>query len=573
MLQIASGKLFRREPGQRNDLRGVLYTNLHMYDMPPIETAAGRLLLTSPLHDLKTLVYEFTELIEDEPAVGVIKSHTIDPYLNDFAAVVSFALDVTCTPDADLTRRLTSGRFGPSVQHSPKGLVRRVFDDVVWCTKDDADHLEELVGKLIGLERKNFLAAMRAIRSYVTGLHRLADDYELAYTLLVVAIESLAQKFDGYQPQWEDYENWKRHAIDAALAGADEATATRVREALLEIEHVALGRRFRDYTLDHLQPSYFREEARDMVNPVGLADLTGALRQAYNLRSGYIHELEELPNLIKLGTSYSETVLVDGRILLTFQGLTRLARHVITAFIQRQPQVDKEEYDYSNERFGIVQMQWAPQHWIGGVEGLNAASGQKRLEGLLRQVTACLLQEPEATVTDLRKMLTQVEGMLPGMNADQRRPFIALYVLFNVMSRQDAKMENYEQVVERYGHELDDPSVESMLAFLLLGIVPEWSLAEHRQVHDDYFLQKNWKAGLRVSPTLEAGLCLTLAERYRRACDVEQAQVLIRTAVENHSGHVPLYELERDFDPAAEIRWKAVVAPPSAHEVNEELAC
>ena len=110
MLQIASGKLFRREPGQRNELRGVLYTSLHMYDMPPIETAAGRLLLTSPLHDLKTLVYEFTELIEDEPSVvGGVKSHTIDPYLNDFAAVVSFALNVTCTPDADLTRRLTSG--------------------------------------------------------------------------------------------------------------------------------------------------------------------------------------------------------------------------------------------------------------------------------------------------------------------------------------------------------------------------------------------------------------------------------------------------------------------------------
>ena len=145
--------------------------------------------------------------------------------------------------------------------------------------------------------------------------------------------------------------------------------------------------------------------------------------------------------------------------------------------------------------------------------------------------------------------------------------------LFNVMARQDAKMENYEQVVERYGHELDDPSMESMLVFMLKGIVPEWSLAEHQQVHDDYFSQRHWKNGLRVSPTLEAGLCLTLAERYRRACDIEQAQVLIRSAVENHPGYVSLYELERDFDPTAEIKWMDVVIPAPIDKVDEELDC
>ena len=92
MLQIASGRLFKREPGPRNELRGVLYTNLRMHDKA-IDTAAGHLLSTSNLHDSKPLVYEFTELIEDEPGPGVIASHGIDPYLSDFAAIVSFALN------------------------------------------------------------------------------------------------------------------------------------------------------------------------------------------------------------------------------------------------------------------------------------------------------------------------------------------------------------------------------------------------------------------------------------------------------------------------------------------------
>ena len=58
------------------------------------------------------------------------------------------------------------------------------------------------------------LAAMRAIRSYVTGLHQLADNYELAYTLLVVSIEALEQEFDDFQPIWQDYDQRKRLAMD-----------------------------------------------------------------------------------------------------------------------------------------------------------------------------------------------------------------------------------------------------------------------------------------------------------------------------------------------------------------------
>lgn len=562
MLQIASGRLFRGKPAQRNQLRGVLYTNLEMYHTV-IDTAAGRLSYTSTLHDSKTLIYEFTELIEDD----VLLSHGIDPYLSDFAAVVSFALNVTCTPDHDLTLRLLGGHPGPSVQYPPSQLVRRIFDDRVFCRPEDEVQLFELVGQLISLERRSFLAAMRAIRSYVTGLHRLADDYELAYTLLVVSMESLAQDFDDFDPRWEDYDQRKRTCIDAALTGADEDVAARVRTALLEMEHVALGRRFRAFVLDHLQPSYFRGEARDLVNPMTRADLDAALRQAYRLRSQYIHELKELPAILKI-PGQRDTTSLGHEVVLTFQGLARLAHHVISTFIERRPKVHREEYDYSGERAGILQVQMAPQYWIGDVAGLDPHSGPERLEGFLKQVAACLSQEPGATVTDLRKALTQVEGMLPEMSTDQRRSFIALYVLFNQRALRGEMMANYEDIVDQYGHELVDLSVESLLTFLLLGSDPEWTQAQRRDIHDAYFQQRGHRNGLRVRPILEAGLCLDLAERYRQEGDVAQALDLIRSAVENHPGHAALIELERNFDPDAAINWRDVAAPSPIDEAN-----
>ena len=568
MLQIASGKLFKGTPAHRNELRGVLYTNLRMYNRV-IDTAAGRLLYTSTLHDSKSLVYEFIEHIEGQPL-----SHGIDPYMSDFAAIVSFALNVTCTPDQELAFRLLNGRPGPSVHQPPSRLVQRVFDETIFCQDEDANHLVTLVNQLIGLERRSFLGAMRAIRSYVTGLHRLADDYELAYTLLVVSIESLAKEFDDFQPGWQDYDERKRRAIDQALTGADEDVAGQVRTALLETEHVALGRRFREFTLDHLRPSYFREEAQSQVGPMGRSDLVGALRQAYDLRSKYIHNLAELPAMLTVAGRREAVSLPFRRdVLLTFQGLARLARHVITTFIERQPKVEKEEYDYSKERAGIITYEWAPQYWIGDASNLNVALGRDLLEDFLKQIAACLLRESQATVTDLRANLTEVEKMLPQMNAEQRRPFIALYVIFNAMVPNDLRMENHDAIVKNYGHELGAPSTEAMLAFLLLGTVPDWSLIKHQEVHDTYFRRKGRKNVMRVPPALEAGLCLTLAERYRQEDDMERARVLITAAVENYPGHVLLTELEQSFATNVAIDWKHIIVPPHDDTANHADVC
>ena len=55
--------------------------------------------------------------------------------LNDFAAVVAFALNITCTPDPDLTRRLlATERPSLGVQAVPSQFIKRNFRQ--------ANHLE-----------------------------------------------------------------------------------------------------------------------------------------------------------------------------------------------------------------------------------------------------------------------------------------------------------------------------------------------------------------------------------------------------------------------------------------------
>ena len=560
MLQIASGKLFQSEPGQRNELRGVLYTNLCLYADMPIETAAGRLLPVNSWRGAKTLVYEFTELIEQPKAVGAVASHGMEPYMNDFAAIVSYALNITCTSVPDLTSRLISGQPGPTLNVTPRQLVPRVFDSQVLCHEEDANRLVTVVRNLIGLRRKNYLAAMRAVRTYVAGLHRLADNLELAYTLLVASIESLAQGFTPHHPgQWKDYDETRRRRIDKALVKADEETTRSVRAVLLGIERTSIARRFLEFTLAHVQQSYFRQEAVDLVNPVGRTELHGVLREAYRLRSKYVHNLSKLPEMLTLGFDFGDTARTPDRVtLLTIQGISRLARHVITEFIARQPKVTTEKYDYSNERAGIVRFLPAPQYWIGNAKNVDPTSGTKRLEGLLEQLAA-RLQKSDTVVTDLRDLLTETENMLPGMKAAHRRPFLALYRVFNGLAPPSHQLRNFPRIQKQYRAEIESPSVEAMLANLVLETEPGWSLAEYRRAHDNYFGNRDKKSGLKVPRILEVGLSLKLAERYRIACDPKSASELITFAVENHPGHVPLYELEQTFDQENRIDWRSVI--------------
>ena len=196
MLQIITEKFYK--PGERYETlhRAVFYTNYRiMMRAERMETPVGVLLPTTGLEGLAAMTCEMLEKIEKHPdgdKPGVMISTGGASLLNDFAAVTAFALDITCTPDPDLTRRLlATDRPSLGIQSVPSQFIKRTFDRQVISQEGDAAALAQLVTQLVGLERKRFEAAMRSIRQYITGLHRIADNISLAYTQLVMSVDSL----------------------------------------------------------------------------------------------------------------------------------------------------------------------------------------------------------------------------------------------------------------------------------------------------------------------------------------------------------------------------------------------
>jgi hypothetical protein len=288
MFQIFSGKFFRSPRTYDTVHSGIYYTNYRLPEEASIETQIGRLRQSAGVMGIGTLAYELTEKIEwQETQSGVMTSTGGYELKEEFADVISFALNIICTTDQDLCRWLILPKAGAfdALSASTKFLPR-VFNAVVAAEPGDAEKVASLTRQLIGLPRKTYETAIKAIRQYVAALQSVGSDATLAYSLLITSVESLSQAANVPDATWDDFDQKKRTPIDDALEEAPPGLAEAIRNAILESEHVAIARRFREFIKSHIAHEFYRAEAATAVQAINRQDLDHLLRDAYAIRCG-----------------------------------------------------------------------------------------------------------------------------------------------------------------------------------------------------------------------------------------------------------------------------------------------
>ncbi|MCW5737303.1 MAG: hypothetical protein KIS73_24470, partial [Enhydrobacter sp.] len=504
MLQIVSGKFFSTDKTYDTVHRGSYYTNYRTVSDDPVPLPIGHLLPSTQLGgSIGTLTYELTEKIEWEQArPGTLISTGGQEFVESVSDVIGFALNVLCTTDVDLVRRL-SARSPDQPQR--RSAVSRVFDSEVMAQPEDAGLISSLLSNLIALDRSSYENAMRAIRRYVTATHRIVDDASLAYVLFVMSIEALAQGTVRQAPTWDEYDASKRQCIDVALAGAPTEVADRVRAAVLENEHVAVSRRFRRFAMDHVTGAFFRDEARGAIVPIAKPDLERLLRSAYDIRSAFVHRLASLPRNLCEPFYHAETIEIDGQLHLTFQGLARLARHVIFQFVERAPRVEREDFDWRSALPNIIKGTLAPEYWIWRAEGYNAQTARMYLEGFLGQVVGMMQRAPDAKLTDLTKVLDKIEAQsLDNIKPNDRRVMLVLYALFQCLAGPKYQRPQAAELFERYDGDFRKPTIEQLAYHLVIGGELTWTIDQFAELHANYFSQRHHKEVLSLGRALEA---------------------------------------------------------------------
>lgn len=391
MLQIVTGMYFRQGvPLHTTVHRAVFHTNSMTLRPDPIELPVGRLLYdTSHGDKVSAVTIEAKEQLEAERPDGTPEM-TVSvggrELLDDLAAVVAFALDVSFTRSPyQLDRIVPPMQQAQPYLRGAAGVLAGTFDPAVFIPPDAFDDVRAFMARLLALRRAAFDTAIRAIRRIVDASMLVADDPTSAYTQYVAALESLTPVATYPEPQadWDKYDGTKRKIIEAALTDLPAEQANRVRTAVLQVDQLSLRARFAACTLAHVTPSFHREDAVDALRPIRAVDLPRALDIAYQFRSRNVHTLQTLAPELWNATMRADTLPFDGVPALSLQGLKRLARHVVREFVSRAPTGVDEDFDYRAHLPGRLTLPLAPQYWIHYADGLTPARVPRIVEGFL----------------------------------------------------------------------------------------------------------------------------------------------------------------------------------------------
>lgn len=153
-------------------------------------------------------------------------------------------------------------------------------------------------------------AVVRAARLYALAMEIIEQQYEIAYQLLISAIETMAGATDvNWQPTAEDrlaLQSSKAIASLAKAKGIDQNSANELAIAACR-DHGWKGQRFRAFIEENVVPSQLLVEddlfwVPKEYGPVGVR-LTQALKMIYQARGGATHEGREYPPSACIGPS------------------------------------------------------------------------------------------------------------------------------------------------------------------------------------------------------------------------------------------------------------------------------
>jgi hypothetical protein len=582
MLQIVTGMYFRT--GVRLNCtvhRGVLYTNRGFLRREEIELPVGKLLPSSGFRTVSTVTVSVTEQLE-----AVLPDGTDDfriasggtELIDDLADVLSFALNAVFSCDHDLVHRLVPDSLARRGRSSTASQLRSTFDPLLIVTDAELDDVRVFITQLLALRRPAFEAAMKAIRRIVRAWQKVADDPTIAYTDIVAALESLAAEDQAVPaPTWQNVDGRKRKIIDAALEGVDEGIAGRVRQAVIEAERAGAKMRFVEFVLANVSPAFFRGEAVDAICPIRGADLRRAVRLAYDVRSNNLHSLTDLPPEAWVFGDRADTVSPpEIGTMLSLEGLSRLARHVVRSYVASAPTGTDTTFNWREAVPGQLKAELAPEYWIWAPGGLTKDMATRYLDAFIRHLLD-VDSGGRQGVVNMDGVLARIETLVPGTAASPARTaMIALYALWHQRLSAEAHRDGAQTLLAKYQGVLDAPSVTAFATGLLTDRLPTWSSDQWLALATDRRNERATKSAQPLPPALDAALLVVAAEELRAAGQQDQAAQLAGWAVEEMPGNEALCAWEASVaagQPPIEIDLRGLIlgiAPEADAEPGPE---
>lgn len=511
MLQILSGKFFNETISVKEfNGKEIFYSNIMMFgkietDLWTLENVnlnqgVSSYLLTLRGHDLDSTSQFF------HPEA-----------FNEFRLLTSFWFKSIFEYDKNnvemLCRQIPQN---PNDNQIPSKILPEYFS--LQKASDDFENYKNFINKVLKLSREKYKAILNSIDLFFQALNALNYNLEFAFSLMVFSIESLCQKFDDFEENWEDYDDNVKSELNnlVEIYNISDEDYDNLKEVLLKNDHQKATKRFIDFSMSYVSDDFFREDAINSKTPLKKSDLKHVLKNCYRIRSSYVHNLEKIKkvNYIVSMMGNKETLGNESDLFLTFTGLTRLVHHILKNFIFSCEETGFEEIDFVEEIPHLANFPLAPQYWITDERG-------GRPEDIFIYyhyfLTLLIQSYNKEEFLEFKGLMHKIEENLKkGIKKNFKDATLVFYYLCNKLYDENGISEKFNQTCEKYdiNSVLDNLSIETLICKLILTEDIYWDLEEIIDCYNNYVKNKFRKNALNLNDFHENCIVIVICNAF-----------------------------------------------------------
>jgi len=533
MLQIITGKFFKSKDLIMHEGLGIAYSNLRTYQ--PIKTCIASL---EPAGYSGSYVIKYINQIEKESGerqAKLVRAGDTE-IIDQFLLLCMFGLRAFFAVDrAQVATNCRIERHHDGDRSLPGKFVPRFFDPDVLLLPNQIETFQAFISKVLSLRRAPYELTIRYLAALRDALEALNYNVDLAYSMIVYAMEALSQSAVPFEPAWGDYDPKSRGLLEHSFQRIDASIADEIKASLLQSSHLRLQQRFVSFVISHLSDSFFGVEAPPMAMGLRPSALPRALKNAYRMRSNFAHSLKNLLDQIRTPILFdSEMFFWEGEPYIMLRGLLRIAEEVIRVYVNRQESVDHEDFAWRSNLPGVITLEMAPMHWVWRHEGLIPEHAHPKLRGLLEHFEQ-IMQSPDA-LPDLRELMAKYEVILPQSVLRSKRAMLAAYWLYNASVVPAGQRPGYEKVLDTYRSIVQECSPENLAVYLILHRSLPWPADDSAATFRTYQAERFNPRNVRIPRLMELSLMAEIAKMYLNADRPEQFEVWMKEASMEASG-------------------------------------
>lgn len=527
MLQLISGKFFSGSNKYEYDAKGILFSNCKWTWYKPIKTNIGTLEAVDYNKDvISAFVFNYKNQIEKSSPIVRCGD---DEILEQFRVICSFGLKGYFSKYREdiIKTCFTIGAQGFPI----KQFVKDKVEPNHRLQSEDIDNFIKIINRVISLERKSYKRIISTLKSILDSIETIGYNIDLAYSMLVYCLESLAQGEENYQPIWENWDQNIRSELDTVFEKIPEEQSTQIKKILLKDKQLKLQQRFLDFIKTHTKDSFFIHEAERIQIALRNSHMEEALRNSYQMRSKFVHELKPIQNQLSHPAFVENDVFIfNNKPYLTYNGLFRLTNHVLENHIYSLPIDEKEKLNYRDELPGKIEVKLAPQYWIWKPESLNGQTANKFLSALIGQL------EADGPLTDMTDVMKKIKEIFKDTPREQKGSLLYLFWLYNSVIQENLRINGWEDFISSNMDFFSELKFENIAIRTIGNAELIWGINSCIQVYKQYLRSKYKKNSFALPPLTESAVLCAIANKALKDGFIKEYDWLIKNAIKELSG-------------------------------------